>query len=245
MQKVDRMTQWLQRRCGGHHIGGIWRLRQYVRDYLLRCVIGNLPVDLVTLWCLTKSVEDRWNQSQGKLEPTTKELKTASEIKTIVEFFGNERLEVNWFIFMAKSAVASGQIEDCVREAYGKMMETLLIDVPSAAIDLIPSVEPAFEALSKVPEEALERERMRRTRLYEKRRISASPETIEADLRRSIATKAAEGLWLVKTFSDGLLLVPVEYPERYDFHNLLLPTDLPRVTEKICPVLTPYPWRNQ
>lgn len=242
MDKIDRIVRWLQRRCGGHHNGGTWKLRPYVYDYLLRCLQQGLPIDIVTIWCLSRGLEKRWLPHKS-FKPINGELKVASETQAVIKFLQNEGLTVNWFIFPATSAVNTGRINSDIAAAYSVMLGNLIADIPNVIIEPMPHITPMPDAIGLVSASAMERERSRREKLYEKRGIVASASIIETDLQQSIGVKAAEGLWLIENFPD-CLLVPVEYPERYMFHDLLTPTLSPKVMERICPILTPYPWRE-
>lgn len=244
MEKIDRAIRWLQHRCGGHHGGGTWRLRPYANDYLLRCLQQGLPIDIVTIWCLSRGLEKRWFTSQKIFRPINSEIKTASEIRTIIDFLQSEGFTVNWFIFPATSAVTTGEINSDISAAYCVMLGNLAADIPNVIIEPMPRVSPITEAIDLVSGNALERERSRRKKLYEKRDIKISESAIEADLRQSIGVKAAEGLWIIENFPD-CLLAPVEYPERYIFHDLLIPASSPKIMERVCPILTPYPWREE
>lgn len=244
MEKIDRVIKWLQHRCGGHHDGGTWRLRPYINNYLLRCLQQGCPIDIVTIWCLSRGLEKRWLASPRLFNPIRGEIKAASEITVIIDFLQNEGLAVNWFIFPATSAVTTGQINPDIATAYCAMLNNLIADTPNVIIEPMPHISPVAKAISFVSESAMERERLRRKRLYEKRGIITSNSNIEADLQQSIGVKAAEGLWLVENFPDGLL-VPVEYPERYVFHDLLISDSSSHIMNRVCPILTPYPWRDE
>lgn len=243
MEKVDRIMAFLQRRCGGHHSGGTWRLRPYVSEYLTRMITsGASSIQIVTLWCLTRRLEKRF-RSDGNLLLLPSELKVVAEIDAIIGYFQEEGFSVDWYVLLAGSAVTSGQINASVAGAYNQALAVAFEGMTMCALEVVPHFEPDPALVSRisslVPHEALERERMRRTHLYAERGIVADTCSIAADLRRSIAVKAQEGQWLVETFGDFLLL-PVEYPERYVFHELLAPG----LMQRICPTLTPYPWRG-
>lgn len=243
MQKVERILAFLQRRCGGHHSGGTWRLRPYVRNYLRRVITeGANSVQIVTLWCLTRRLENRLrNDVTILLLPS--EIKVVTEIDTIITYLEGEGLRADWYILLAPSAVVAGQIRMPVARAYNQTLAKAFGGMSACALEIAPRFEPdpmlTSHILSRVSSEALARERARRIYLYAERGIMADASLIEADLKASIAVKAREGQWLVETFGD-FILVPVEYPERYVFHELLMPD----LTERICPILTPYPWRG-
>jgi len=49
------------------------RINEWVDDYLNWCVLNGEPINILTQWCISKDLEERFNRQGGRFLPTRKE----------------------------------------------------------------------------------------------------------------------------------------------------------------------------
>lgn len=238
---IEQVIKKLQWRCQGKY-----RLRAYVRDYITRCVTFREPLQFITIWCVSKSLEERFKRQRGFVA-LPGERKTLTDFKELQELFAQVGVLVNHFIFLVGSGVPGGKVAAGVTEQYLKHLSEL-----SAALEVDVVILPRPVAVPdpnllglpmlQLPNpswfEALQRESARRLKLAKSRGVRQAPNMAEQEAQLSIEVKATEASELVNEFGD-FILIPVEYVERYQFHNL----GYPGFTDRLLPITKPYPWR--
>jgi hypothetical protein len=227
----------LEWRCQGKY-----RLRQYVREYLTACATYAEPVQLLTIWCMSRSLEKRLEEL-GKLVPFHKERKVMRDFKWCHDLFAQAGMSVNQFILLVGSGVERGLVSPEVQKQYQGMIERLACE---ERLDVIAEIRPAAcpdeTVLSRAEELRLDpaviREVDRRLHLAQRYGDALTESQAFDEAVKSIAVKCAEAKQLVADFSD-FVLIPVEFVERYRFHNL----GWPGFTDRLLPITQPYPWR--
>jgi hypothetical protein len=243
MGKIENLIAKLQLMCKSSRQACQWRVKDYVRQYLQQCLVNNSPVQVFTLWCLSRSLEKRMDRMANLIEPNENEKKFFKSAERISDLFRECGFEIDWLILLAGSAVQSGQTTSEIKIVYKKMLEGLANPLGFMVVEDALKITPAeivlndFYHFVQPGAEAIELKR--RIKLWEKRGFKIDEEAIREELRLSVAVKAAEGKSMVEEFGD-FLLVPVEFAERYDFHNILVPG----FTGRLLPIIKPYPWRE-
>ncbi len=235
---IEQVIKKLQWRCQGKY-----RIREYVRDYIIRCVTFCEPLQIITIWCVSKSLESRFARQNGFTALPT-EHKTLMDFMCIHQLLKELGLIVNHFIFLVGSGVSSGQVESNISEQYLNCLNNLAFILEA---DVLIEFRPVANSeplppMLKVPHsdwfEALERETSRRIKLANHRGVKLTRDQADKEAQLSITVKANEARQLVEEFGD-FILVPVEYVERYQFHNL----GYAGFTNRLLPITKPYPWR--
>lgn len=244
MGKIENLIRKLQLRCDSARTDCSWKIKGYVRKYLESCLLNNRSVQIFTLWCLSRGLEKRVNRINGRIDPLPSEKDFFKNARRIGELFKSFGLKVDWIILLAPSAVPSGQISDGIEVIYKDMLDelsgSLNFIVIEEGLKIIPSALVAKDFYSFVSQGAEDYEFKRRVKLWEKRGLELDEKVICDELKLSVATKAVEAKMMVDEFGD-FLLVPVEFTERYVFHNILVKD----FTDRLLPIVKPYPWRDE
>lgn len=234
---IKQVIEQLQKRSLGKY-----RLRPYVSDYLTRCLTFQKGATLITSWCLSKSLEVRLGL-QGKFTPLPKEYKVLKDLNLCNELLSELGLQVSHFIFLVGSGVERGQVTAEVRGQYQDMLQELVdffgFDI---LVDTRAVASPDLGILNK-PEQlyhidAYHKEIERRISLAKQRNQKITKTQAVDDAILSIAVKAGDAMELTRDFGD-FLLIPIQFLERYQFHNL----GYPNFTDRLLPITQFYPWR--
>ncbi len=234
---IENIITQLQWRCQGKY-----RLRQYLLNYLQKGVCETKEIQIITPWCLSKSLEYRF-ANFGRFDALRSEKKVIEDFKWLHNLLNESELIINHFILLIGSSSATGQIPNHVSNSYHLMLEEL---VNSFSLDvLIEKRSTALvdervrdELLSDPLGEGIKLEFNRRLRLAKKRNIWLTRAQALSEAATSVAVKASEARSLVMEFGD-FALIPVEYVERYQYHNL----GVDGFTDRLLPITQPYPWR--
>lgn len=237
MTTITQVVERLQWRCQGKY-----RIRQYLVKYLQTCMATMQPAQIITLWCLSKGLERRLKLG-GEFTPLSGELKVLEDFGWCHRILAESGLVVNHFIFLVGSGVERGQIASEVAGRYQTMLES---HINRIGLDVLlgrrAASRPDDGLLNKLrgsePSSAVTREIDRRLRLAAEQKVWLTKPQACAEATKSIAVKAAEAKDLINEFGD-FALIPVEYVERYQFHNL----GVPAFTDRLLPITQTYPWR--
>ena len=232
------------------------KVNDWVDSYLDRCVVNGAAVTILTQWCISKDLEQRYQKQGGTFIPIKKERRIfEGEIPKIAEVFLANGFRLNWWVTSNRSYIDSGRISPGLESGYKALVANLIRPLVREGWLILADWEddilaqrpqPNREVLTSpqryVQPQALELEIKRHSSWT---REGAGLTQTDGELRRDvfyqIACEAEEGRLLSGSDSPlgEFILMPLEAPERYDFFTLLAP-DFKR---RIAAVLSPYPWR--
>lgn len=232
------------------------KVNDEVDSYLDRCVANGEPITILTQWCISKDLEQRYQKQGGTFMPTQKERRTfETEIPKVAEAFLTNGFRLNWWITFNRSYLDSGRISPEFENSYKALVVSLarpliergwliLANWEDDILGKRPQPNPAVLASPEryVQPQALELEIKRHSSWARKEAgLTQTDGELRRDVFYQIACEAEEGRLLGGNDSplDEFILIPLEAPERYDFFTLLAP-DFKR---RIAAVLPPYPWR--
>lgn len=233
LKKVLSELQW--------HCQGRFNIRNYAKNYLRDCLGESKPVQLLTIWCLSRSLTKRF--SENNFIPLSAEIKVIKDLKWCHELLAEAGLLVNNFIFLVGSGVENGQIPAIIKTEYLQMIQKIIDEYDlDALIDIRPAADPDGGILARADEllinPALIKEVERRLRLAENNKYFLTKKQAYNEAIRSVAVKAGEAKELVSEFGD-FILTPLEHIERYQFHNF----GITNFIDRLLPINQPYPWR--
>ena len=234
------------------------RINEWVDDYLNWCVLNGEPINILTQWCISKDLEERFNRQGGRFLPTRKERRLfQEEIPRVIKLFTENDVRLNWWITFNRSYLDSGRISGSLEEEYKRMIE-VLADSSGATRDIlfIDWEEDILRGRSKpnqtvlenvggfIKQSALEIEIERHSEWARKQaRPQQTDEGLKNDVKFQIACEVNEGEFLsdskTSPFGGEFILIPLEVAERYDFF-IVFAKDFKR---RIVAVLSTYPWR--
>lgn len=233
IQQVISELQWC---CQGKY-----NIRKYVVNYLQESLSSNEPIQLITIWCLSRGLIKRF--SGGKYIALDTEVKAIKDLVWCQSLFSHAGLMVNHFIYLIGSGVENGQIPEDIKENYNLMLSRLIDDYKlDALIEIRQPAPPNLIFLDSsdglVNNPAVIKEVNRRLFLASKNKYFLTKKQAYIEAVSSIAVKINEARQLVDEFGD-FILTPLEFVERYQFHNW----GVPDFNDRLLPVVQPYPWR--
>lgn len=233
------------------------KIDEWVDEYINDCILKGKPVEILTQWCISKDLEQRYQAQGQKFTPTKAEVELVQEeIPRVLKKFSENRVLVNWWVTLNRSYLDSGRIDLALENEYREMIEQLIKDSGLSDLtvfnwedDILNSrPKPAAQVLEKmsnfISKGAFQLELARHSAwAKEEAGLTQTDEELERDVKFQIACEVEEGRFLTSQetpFSQGnFILVPLEVAERYVFFSTLAP-DFPK---RIVPILKPYPWR--
>jgi hypothetical protein len=233
---------------------GPLKIKPKAKKYLLNCLENGNPVNILTQCCMTKYLEVRKIKQNGILTPVKSEIKLwKNSIPEIINLFKNYGFSLNWIFAFTRSDSDRTRANDETENEFKKMykelskniFDILLLDWEDEFLNkrILPAKEILDNFNKYVKPTAFEMELKRR---YEKTlETIISEETIdqkaiEQDVREKISIIANEGKIITEElFPDGLIIIPTEEPERFDFCRILVPD----FKENLICILKTSPWR--
>jgi len=231
------------------------KINEWVDEYLDRCLINGEPVNILTQWCISKDLEERFRKQNNKFVLTRKERKLfEKELSEIIYVFKENGFDLNWWITFNRSYLDTGRISKELEDKYKRMIIDLAEKIDDAIIfdweeDVLrgrprPNKEVLENLEQFISSEAFRIELERHSKwAKEEAGLKQGDEELKQDVRFQIACEIEEGRFLINeqlfSKSKEFILIPLEVPERYDFFTVLA-NDF---KERIVSVLSCYPWR--
>ncbi|MEI6352727.1 MAG: hypothetical protein WCO35_02205 [Candidatus Nomurabacteria bacterium] len=234
------------------------KIDEWVESYIDECILYGKPVEILTQWCLTKGLEDRFKNQGNKFEPLKTELDLFDfQIPKIIKAFKTNNVSLNWFITFNDSFIEKGIVDKEISKKYINMLKDLSVGIKELLLlnweeDVLMSRPKANKEVlenfdSLIPEQAFD---IAMDDLVKRTENSPDFDLIKTNFREGlmfkISCEAEEGRCLMEDSLGFLekpgnfLLLPLEYSERYVFFNVLTPN----FSKRIVSVLKPYPWRS-
>lgn len=233
------------------------KIEEWVEEYINDCILNGRAIEILTQWCISKDLEQRYQVQGQRFTPTKAEIELVQkEIPRILKKFYENGVSVNWWITLNRSYLDSGRIDLGLENEYRAMIERLLREYALSDVTIFNWEDdvlnfrpgPAAQVLERMSQYispgAFQLELARHSAWARNEAgLTQTDEELERDVRFQIACEVEEGRLLTSNespFSNGdFILVPLETAERYVFFSALVP-EFPK---RIAPVLTPYPWR--
>lgn len=232
------------------------KVNEWADGYFNGCIANGEPVTILTQWCISQDLEQRYQKQGNQFISLRKERRIfGTEILKIAEAFLANGFKINWWVTFNRSYLDSGRISPELENDYKAMVVDLarplieqgwllLADWEDDILGQRPQPNPAVLASPEryVQPQALELEIKRHSSwAREEAGLTQTDSELRRDIFYQIACEAEEGRLLGGNDSPlgEFILIPLEAPERYDFFTLLAP-DFKR---RIAAVLPPYPWR--
>jgi len=233
---------------------GPLKIKPKAKNYLFNCLENGIPVNILTQCCMTKYLEVRKIKQGGILIPTKNEENFwQNNIPQIIKLFKNYGFSLNWIFAFTRSdsdrTRASLETENEFKEMYKKLSKSipdiLLLDWEdeflNGRISPLQKIIDNFDMYVKPTAFTMEfnrrYEKTLETVISEK---AISKKEIEQDVREKISVIANEGKIITEElFPEGLIIIPTEEPERFDFCRILVPD----FKENLICILKTSPWR--
>lgn len=253
MQKQTvEITKWLRERARNIRPNNL-KIDDWVSQYVEECILHGKPVELLTQYCLSKDLETRYKSQGDKFIPlATEQDMFRRHVPQIIEVFKQNGVSVQWYITFNAAFVEEGRISEETTETYSTMIEGLgnndelfflnwEKDVLQGKTKPSQQVLTNFETL--VPQQAFDLDLQNLLRRTKKYHSVVDEKSLREQACKKIACEAEEGRFIFSSespFSEGnILIVPLEFPERLVFFEVLAPG----FQKRIAPILPLYPWR--
>ena len=229
------------------------RINEWIDSYLERCFLNGKEVNILTQWCISKDLEERFKKQGNRFMPTKKERKLfEKELPEILNVFLENGFQINWWITFNRSYLNSGRIDKGLEDEYKKMIEKLgeidqliFLDWEDDVLENrpYPNKEIMENVEQYIEKSAFKIEFERHSKwAKEKAGLKQEEEELKNDVKFQIACEIEEGKLLTSKkfpFQGEFILIPLESPERYDFFKVLSKD----FKKRIISVLSYYPWR--
>lgn len=234
------------------------KINEWIDRYLETCLLNGAPINILTQWCITKDIEQRFKIQGNKFIPTKDERKLfESEMPKIIAVFQENGFKLNWWTTFNRSYLDMGRIENKdIENSYKKMIvdlagkfnlsgtvsffdweDEILGSRPEANKEIMENMDQyvASAALDILFEQHSKW-------ANEDAKLGQTKEEIIRDVKFKISCEVEEGKLLVSDQSPigkDFIIAPLEAAERYDFFSIFAPN----LKNRIIPVLSSYPWR--
>lgn len=232
------------------------KVEEWVGKCINEQILRGEPVTVLTQWCVSKDLEERFREQGGEFVPTKQERRLFEKsIPDIANAFQENGVRLSWIITLNRSYLDSGRIDGGVEKEYLEMLQRLASPLTEEGWLLLlnweedvlggrpePDVEVLASVEELVPPGALALEIKRQAAwAREDAGLEQTDAEVQKDVYFQIACEAREGAFLdgVDSPFGEFILIPLEAPERYEFFTI----KAPEFKRRIVAALPPYPWR--
>lgn len=255
-KNVVKLMAFLRIRCERIRPGNL-KVNQWVDGYLNRCLLGGKAVNILTHWCLSKALEQRFSQQGDKFQLTRKEVELFTEkIPELLKEFFRSSLAVNWWLAFTQPYLDSRLLPLYIEAQYKNLITALCEEQNEPSLLLVDwekdmlgrKPEPSklvLKNFSGLVSASMFQGELERWLAWnqEQSGLEQAEEELKRDVTEQIAFEAEEGRLLTSADSplgtSEFLLIPLEHPERFDNFTILAPD----FKVRIVPILPCYPWR--
>jgi hypothetical protein len=234
------------------------RINSWVDTYVNNCYLTGSSVTIFTPWCLSKALELRRDKNGKSFDLLKKEqIILQKEIPEIVRLFKTNGICLEWWVVFARSYLKSRRLEEDIENEYVEMItntaeknlisELVFLDWEKDFVEKpIQANQDILDNFSKVVRPGVFQNELKRWQIWNKEQLnlSCTDEELTRDVRWQIACEAEEGRILCDYNSplgtNDFILIPLEYPERFDNFTILAPD----FKKRIVSALSYYPWRK-
>ena len=256
MVQVEKMMEGLRKINRTIRINNL-RISEWVQQYFTKCVFNGKTVNILTQWCLSKALEQRFEEQGNKFILTKKERRVLQvEIPAIISLFTQNGFTINWWVTFNRSPIDTGLLPREIENKYKEMI-TDAAEVISGNVvffdwedDILGGrVKPDLLVLENffqyVSQDAFSM-RLKQLQVWireEATNLEKTDEELVQDIKYEAACEANEARLLSGKNplfgEDDFILVPLEVAERYDNFTVFVGDFKKRVVA----VLSSYPWR--
>ncbi len=234
------------------------KINEWVDAYVTGCFLNGKTVNILTQWCLSRSLKKRFVDQGDKFIPTKKERKIIeTEIPELISVFKQNGLRVNWLITFNRAFLDSGLLSQEIEIKYKKMITGLALNSLYNECVLFLDWEDDFLGAKPSPDEFVLKNyfglvqrsafnmRLEQMAMWAEREagLDKTKEQLEKDIVFEAACEANEAKALLRENSlfgkDDFIIIPLEIAERYDNFTISVKDFKKRL---VC-VLPTYPWR--
>lgn len=234
------------------------KINEWVDSYLAECFLNGRPVNILTQWCLSRSLKKRFQDQGGTFTPTKKELRVlGEEIPDIISSFLSNGLRANWLVTFNRALIDPEVLPPDAERCYKEMITSLAKDPLYQGNTLFLDWEddvlggrpvPSGEVLEKYSDyvsQSAFQVRLQQLAIWAEQEagLDKTPDDLKEDIILEAALEAQEALTLLGEDAlfgkEDFVIFPLETAERYDNFNILVKDFKKRVVS----VMTPYPWR--
>ncbi len=231
-----------------------FKIKPRAKNYLEQCLNTGKPVNILTQCCRTKYLEVRKVKQGGKLIPLKSEVKLwQEEIPQLIDLFKKYGFKIDWIFSFTRPDSDTNRTTPAIELEFMEMYQNLAKDISDILLCdwekefLIEKIKPDEQVLNNfdqyVKPDAFEWEferRFSRILAEVKTRKMINEKDLKNHVKKRIAMMAEEAVVITKKlFPDGLIIIPTEEPQRFDFFKLLVPN----FKELLICTLKTAPWR--
>ncbi|MFA5838593.1 MAG: hypothetical protein WC849_01470 [Candidatus Paceibacterota bacterium] len=235
------------------------KINEWIDDYIDSCILEGKQIEIITQYCLSKDLEFRYQKQGNKFVPLPAERNMFEKtIPEIISLFEKNGLTLNWYVTFNDSFLDRGRVSSDIKSIYMCMIKNLAEEIKSLEQSIIfldweldvlgkqsgPNMEVTNYFDSLVPKEAFNldmKNLLKRVKEYKD--FSKTEDDLKRETKFKISCEAEEGRFMLSQespFSNGnFILVPLEFPERYVFFEILAPN----FQKRLASIIKPYPWR--
>lgn len=234
------------------------KIDEWVGKYLNECKLNGNEINILTQWCISKDLEERFKKQGNKFIPTKNEIKLFElELPKIISFFIGNGFQLNWWFTFNRSYLDSGRISKELEDQYKNMIirlgnkffltdNILFLDWEDDVLNCrsVPNENVLKNLQQYIKNGAFQLELERHSKwAREEAGLMQSNEELEDDVKFQISCEIEEGRFLLSEespLSNGnFILIPLESSERYDFFTTISKD----FKKRIVTALSFYPWR--
>lgn len=249
------VTEWLRSRARLNKKSQ--KISLWVEEYLDQCLLKGKAVNILTPWCLSKAIVVRYKASGCMFQPRKKEEKLfVKEVPAVLKAFEDNGFILDWFFTFHRSYHDDRLLPESIELDYKTMIcdlvkvsgldnKIILLDWEDDMIGK--RVEPNQTVLANINQHVNQQQFTRELERWkcwhqDQLGITANNTVIKDEVKYQVACEAEEGRILLggnSPFGTDFLLIPLEYPERFDNFTILTPD----FKKRIVTVFPYYPWR--
>ena len=257
MRQVQNMMEFLRKKTRLVKQNNL-KVNDWVEGYLEGCFLNGTPINILTQWCLSRSLKKRYEDRGGRFVPAKKEIRVVqTEIPEIISMFIENGFRINWMFTFNRAFLDTGLVSLEIERQYKEMImnlaniplwqeNTLFFDWEKDFLGTqpVPDKSVLENYFNFVPRAAFEL-RLKQMAMWAEREAGLAK--TQAQLQQDIISEAAFEAEEAKTLSgekspfgkDDFIIIPLEVAERYDNFTISIKDFKKRL---VC-ALTTYPWR--
>lgn len=124
-RQTVKIMQWLRDRSRAIRPNNL-KVKDWVGEYIERCILNGKPVEILTQYCLSKDLEKRYEIQGNTFTPLASEVEMfTKDIPVIMEMFRANNVSVNWYVTFNNSFLDRGRVSEEIVEEYMNMIRKL------------------------------------------------------------------------------------------------------------------------
>ena len=233
------------------------KIDEWVDNYVNDCIMNGKPVTLLTQWCIAKDLEKRYEIQGNRFQALPAEIELIQKLmENAITAFSSNGITVNWWVTFNNSYLDQVRISEKLAGKYQEIIKNIpaskkfreVITFADWEKDILegrprPSQEVLADPYRFIPKGVYDMDFKNLVEIFRNTYGITDDEELRKVITFKIACEAEEGRQLFSPESffgeKGLLLVPLEFAERYASFSAFVPD----FSKRIVSILKPYPWR--